>query len=308
MGPYSHLVVAVAMTRLYLFGLTFLLSATILQAQTDFSRYLDEGSVPIFDIERHLEVTFEWTMGGKVQMHMNEGLNYIEEGNLDLAMTNLDDVLKFDSLFWPAHYYRGVVFTKRRKLQEARKAFEHAIRINPKRPELYVELGRIFERERKYKHAKSFYEKAIAADSKFGAGHFGLATMELFMGDSRKASRLYQHCIDIDSSYAEAYVVLSILKFRDKKKNNESVALLNRALKANPKYTHSYFWRGYFHVMLEAPEKALVDWTSYINANPGDPFMLSMRGFLYIELNRFDEAFTDLRKAFLSRTIDEEAF
>lgn len=309
MGSCSYRVVAVAaMTRLLFALIALFVSAGISRAQTNFSRYFDENSVPIFDIEHHLDIKFNWTMGGKVQMHMNEGLNYLAEGNLDLAMSNLDDVLKVDSIFWPAHYYRGVVLNKLGKYEDARKAFHHAIRINLKQPQPYVELGRMYERRRNYKQAKPFYEKAVEVDSKFVPGHFGLATMELFTRDARRATRLYEQCIELDSSYAEAYVVLSILKFRDKKKNNESVALLNRALRANPKYKHTYFWRGYFHIVLEAPEKALADWTSYLNSNPGDPFMLSMRGFLFIEMNRFDEAFTDLRKAFLSRTLNEEAF
>jgi tetratricopeptide (TPR) repeat protein len=251
------------MIRLCFFFLTSLLSATFLHAQINFSRYVDEGTVPVFDIDRHLEVKFEWTMGGQVQMHMNEGLNYLEEGSLDLAMGNLNNVLKVDSTFWPAYYYRGVVLTKQRKLKEALKVFENAVHIDPKRPEAYVELGRIYERMSNYKKAKSFYAKALEMKPGFVPGQFGLATMELFLGEPRKASRLYEDCIEMDSSYAEAYVVLSIMKFRDRKKNKESIALLDAALKANPKYTYSYFWRGYFHVEMEAYEKCLADWTSW---------------------------------------------
>ncbi len=188
------------MTRVYLFFLTCLLGNIVSFAQTNFSRYVDESSVPVFDINQHLDVKFEWTMGGKMQMHMNEALNYITEGNLDLALSNLDDAVKVDSVFWPAHYYRGVVLTRRRDLKEARKAFQHAARLNPKHPQSYVALGRLNERSGKYKEAKSFYEKAISTDPKFAPGHFGVATVELFTGELRRASRLYELCIEVDST------------------------------------------------------------------------------------------------------------
>ena len=46
-------------------------------------------------------------MAGNIQVFMNEGINYLKEGNPELAITNFDEVIKLDSLSWIAFYYRG---------------------------------------------------------------------------------------------------------------------------------------------------------------------------------------------------------
>src|SRR5215207_9363510 len=123
------------MTRFCFLVLIGLLNMSFCSAQINFSRYLDESSVPIFDPSQHLDITIEWKMSGKVQLHMNEGLNYLEEENFELALTNLDEVLKIDSVFWPAYYYRGVVYRKQHKHEESRSAFIHSVRLNPNLPQ-----------------------------------------------------------------------------------------------------------------------------------------------------------------------------
>jgi tetratricopeptide (TPR) repeat protein len=274
----------------------------------DFSRYIDVSAVPVLNIDHHLDIKFEWKMSGKMQVYVNEGRNFLNEGKFDLAISNLNEALKLDSTFWPAHYYRGVALTKKNQYQDAIKAFERVVRLNPDQAQAHIELGRVYQRMGNSLQAGVCYDDAMMADRGLAEGYFGMATVKLQLGFADQASRLLQDCIGINPSFGEAYVLLSLLKYDGKTNVEESIALLNAAMKNNPKYTASYFWRGFFHVQQNLPEKGLADWSFFISSNPTNSFVLTMRGFLLIELDRFDEAFTDLKKVFLSRAVSEEAF
>ena len=79
-----------------------LLSALSLHAQIDFTKYFDENSIPLVDTQDHLDLDFKWDMAGSIQVFMNEGINYLKEGDPNLAATNFDEVIKRDSLSWIA--------------------------------------------------------------------------------------------------------------------------------------------------------------------------------------------------------------
>src|SRR3989337_216046 len=99
------------------------LSGLSLYAQIDFTKYFDETSFPLLDPKDHLDLKFKWDMKGNIQVFMNEGINYLKEGNPTLAITNFDEVIKLDSLSWIGYYYRGVSKKHLFKFEEAKKDF-----------------------------------------------------------------------------------------------------------------------------------------------------------------------------------------
>jgi tetratricopeptide (TPR) repeat protein len=294
--------------KLFISLILIFLSATLASAQLNFARYFDEGSIPLFNLDDHLDIKFKWDMKGEIQVHLNEGLNNLDENNPELAIPNFDEVIKIDSLAWLSFYYRGICKRNLSRFDEAEKDLLTAKRLKPGQAEIYVELGEVYQVRKKRAKAIDLYEEAIKFNPQLVNSYFNLGTAQLASGELRKALRLFQKCTEVDPGFPDAYVVLGVLKFRENKKNNESIRLFSDALKADSTYTQAYFWRGVAHVAADQNEKCLADWSKFILFNPGNSFMLMMRGFLLIEMNQFDNAFTDLRKSFLSKTLDEENF
>ena len=139
-------------------------SALSLHAQIDFTKYFDETSIPLVDIHDHLDLDFKWDMAGGIQVFMNEGINFLKEGDPNLAATNFDEVIKRDSLSWIAFYYRGICYKNLGRFEEARKDLLHAKSINPKHPAVYVELGELYHIQNVFNNATDEYEKAIELD------------------------------------------------------------------------------------------------------------------------------------------------
>ena len=114
------------------FLIVFLLESFCASAQIDFSKYLDKSSFSFLNnMDDHLDVDISWKMSGNVQVFMNEGLNFLQEGDLSHSITNLDQVINLDSLQWAAYYYRGIANKKTLRLDKAIDDFQHAARLNP---------------------------------------------------------------------------------------------------------------------------------------------------------------------------------
>jgi tetratricopeptide (TPR) repeat protein len=284
------------------------LSGLSLYAQIDFTKYFDETSLPLLDPKDHLDLDFKWDMKGNVQVFMNEGINYLKEGNPALAISNFDEVIKLDSLSWISYYYRGVCKKNLFKLDEAKQDFLISKRINPRQAETFVELGEVYHLQNAFNKASSEYEMAIGIDPKLVQAYYNLGSLALEKGDLRRALKYYQKCNEVNPKFPQAYMMQGILKFQAQKKSKESIALFDRAVQADSTYSLTYFWRGLAYVGLGQPQKSLLDWNKLVQFNPENSSYVLMRGCLFIELGNYDNAFNDLRKAMRARAVDEERY
>ena len=278
------------------------------RAQVDFSKYFDENSIPLIDADDHLDPKFVWDMPGNVQVFLNEGINYLKEGNLLLAVGNLDSALSLDSRLWMAHYYRGICHKMLRDLVEAKKDLLTSMAIHPRNAAAHVELGEIYHLQNLFAQAADEYNKAIAIDPQLAVSYYNLGSLSLAMGETRKGLKYYEKCNEIDQSFPQAYMMQGLLKFKAKKRDNESIMLFDKAIAADSTYAPAYFWRGLAWIALDRSDQGLASWTKLSTLAPHNTFYTLMRGFLLIEMGDFDNAFNDLRKAMKSVAVDEEKF
>jgi len=276
--------------------------------QIDFSRYFDDSSLPFLNTEDHLDIHFKWDMKGMVQAHINEGLNNLAEDKVVLAKSNFDEAIKLDSTLWLSYYYRGICQKKLKAFKDAESDFRVCIRRQPGQAEPYLELGEIYHEHNSFDTARDLYEKAIDADPKLVHGYYNLANVEFATSDARKALKLYEKCNEIAPKFPDAYMAQGILKFKVRKNDNQSIDFFAKAIAVDSTFSQAYFWRGLAYLSLNQPEKCLKDWNKVITLNPNNTFLIMMRGFLRIEMDQYDYAFVDLRKALMSREVDENQF
>jgi tetratricopeptide (TPR) repeat protein len=276
--------------------------------QIDFSRYFDDNALPFLNTDDHLDVHFKWDMKGMIQAQINEGLNNLAEDKVPLAQLNFEEAIKLDSTLWLSYYYRGVCHKKLKAFKNAEKDFRVCMRLQPKQAEPYLELGEIYHERKRFTAARDLYEEAIDADPKLVHAYYNLGHVELAAGDARKALKLYQKCNEIAPNFPDAYMAQGVLKFKVRKNDNQSIAFFDQALAVDSTFSQAYFWRGMAYMSLNQSQKCLSDWNKVIAFNPSNSFLIMMRGYLRIEMNEFDYAFADLRKALMSQEVDENRF
>jgi tetratricopeptide (TPR) repeat protein len=291
-----------------------MLGSTPLHAQIRFEKYFSAKFLPRIDNTKFLDVKFEWTIPGTIQGEMNAGLTEIDNGDFEKAIPHFSMVIQHSS-FWAAYYYRGICHRALGRFTDAYHDVEHALKLNDNLPEIYFTLGQLRQQQVlaldffALDDAAKYYQDAVDLDSKFIHGYFGLACVAHIQNNKRKSENLLEKCLKLDPDYAPAYLLQAFQKFQElEKKNSEAMALLDRAIAADSTYSDALFWRGYLNLKQNKASECLADWNRLVQLYPRNMFYLTLRGFLYIELDDFDRAFHDLRNAVLSKDINENDF
>jgi len=292
------------MARFFLIGaLLFLCSLAV--AQSDMLKYSSEEAYLASMVRSFSKLDFKWTIPGTVQIDMNEGLNFIEEKNYELALTHFTNVLKSDSSFAPARYYRGVCNKMSGRLNSAEKDFKIASKLLPFRPEAFIELGDIYVMRHSFPKANTFYQKASKLDPTSVIPQFKLGSLAFFTGDAKNAKRYFESCNKIKPNFPDAYLAMGILKFRDPSTRSNALPFFSKSIAADSSFAMGYYWRGLSYIILENNSKGRQDWNQAIQLSPSNTFLILMRGYLLIELQEFEDAFKDFRKAMQGSQVDE---
>lgn len=88
----------------------------------------------------------------------------------------------------------------------------------------------------------------------------------------------------------------------------DALGLLNRALKAAPDAFEAYLWRGIIYMSLEDDEKAVADFTRYIERKPDSSLAYERRGKSQAHLGRDREAIKDFTRAIELDPDNEDAY
>jgi tetratricopeptide (TPR) repeat protein len=96
------------------------------------------------------------------------------------------DLLKAESLFWPAHYEAGVLFAEKYNFAEATREFKAALALNPNAAEVHAALGRLALEEFELATAASRCERALEINPECLAAWHLKADIHLASATSRR--------------------------------------------------------------------------------------------------------------------------
>jgi tetratricopeptide (TPR) repeat protein len=96
-------------------------------------------------------------------------------------------------------------------VDQAVKAYQSAVALNPHAAGAWVNLGTICYRQRKLAEAEQYYSKAIEADPGYPLAHFNLGNLFDEKGDLAHAQQCYEQALRLSPSYGDAHFNLALL-------------------------------------------------------------------------------------------------
>lgn len=129
----------------------------------------------------------------------------LKNGDLNMAVTRLDTVLKLDNTLTEAYFWRAYAKTEQKKYYEADKDYEEALMQEPDNPALYYYRGlnRMYDstsQERSWAHWRASevincFNKALAIDNNYLEARIGIADFYLYSGNYKEAKKRYDELL-----------------------------------------------------------------------------------------------------------------
>jgi tetratricopeptide (TPR) repeat protein len=180
--------------------------------------------------------------------------------------------------------------------QEAMKAFDKAIEIEPNFARAYAGRAAIYNDWGQYQQGLRESERAIKLDPTLpwgfntrGWAHIGLLNYQKAIEDLNKA-------IELDPNYVSAYIHRSWAYFM-LKNYNQALEDANKAIEIDPEFSAAYFRRGRALASLNKFQDAIKDFDKAIELDPTSSWSFLHRGYTLLKLNKTEQALEDLKKA-----------
>ena len=105
----------------------------------------------------------------------------------------------------------GLILTDQNKINEAIKAYEKGIEINPGYAMIHNNLGSIYKSKEDYIKAESFYKKSIALDDKIPEPHNNLGSLYLTLNKFKKAISCFEESLNVNPKFYISHYNLGVL-------------------------------------------------------------------------------------------------
>ncbi len=112
--------------------------------------------------------------------------------------------------------------------EEARRAYQHALELNPALTDAHINLGRLYHDAKDHSQAETHYRAAIVDAPDDPTAHFNLGVLLDDLGRHQEAIQAYRQAIKCDPGFADAHYNLGLL-FEALGKRSEAISHLRTA-------------------------------------------------------------------------------
>jgi serine/threonine protein kinase/tetratricopeptide (TPR) repeat protein len=230
---------------------------------------------------------------------------YDKPGNLDQAVTALQDAVKNDSQFalgyaslGEAYRLKNQVDPNPRWIEQASAMLDRAVQLDNNLSSAHVTLGRLHDASGKYDLAQQEFQQALRLDKRNAEALGGLARSYESAGRLADAEASLKRAIDLRPDYWDGYNNLAIF-YDGHNRYDEAITQLQKAIALTPDNAQLYLNLGAVYSDTgkvsdqPAAEAAL---RKSIELAPSYPAYANL-GFVYSLQNRYSEAAAMTEKA-----------
>lgn len=276
------------------------------QAQSEFTGAIQQYTAASNRLFVHEDVSIDWTMDGKLQVYLNEGINSLNEGNLSIADENFSQFIKSDSSTWQAYYYRGVTRKMQRKLLESRRDFERALNLHES-VESTIELGKVFQIEGNFREAHKYYDRSIRMDPNHAVVFYLKGNLYTEQNQAVEAVKNFELCIQKDNHFSDARIRLGIIQIVQEKKTGAGLVHFNNVLQYDSLNNYALLLRSLINAEANI-KQSIQDLSKLIRVSPDLLLAYYLRGLLLTKSGKYEQSFVDFHKVIQATYESDNSF
>ena len=149
----------------------------------------------------------------------------------------------------------------------AKKAYEEALKVNPESPEVYLVLARLEVAKKDNKAAKDYIAKALEKKNDYADAIFLLSQIQISENDVKNAINSVTAVATLSPNDPGIFFQLGLLYYSDKNYQN-AVLALERAVALNPQYANAKYFLGLAYYQTGDKARALGQFKDIAVTNP----------------------------------------
>jgi tetratricopeptide (TPR) repeat protein len=225
--------------------------------------------------------------------HLNRGVDYAKQGQLDKAIAEFEEAIKLDPNYVEAHVNLGIGYAKQGMFDKAIAAYEEAIRLDPDIAEAHYNLGLAYAKQGMFDKAIPQYEEALKLNPDDADTHWNLGAAYADQGQADKAITEYKAAIELDPNIAEVHYDLGVVYYKQGELN-EAAAEFEEAVKLDPNYVKAHVNLGSAYVGLDKLDEAIAEYQEVIRIDPDFAEAHKGLGVVYSQQGKAEEAILEL--------------
>lgn len=126
----------------------------------------------------------------------NKASALIKLGLGSKALSVMSDVISSHPLEAEAHYYLGSIYDRLNDLENARKCYEMALKLDETDADIHTDLGMIYYKLNQYENAQEHFQQALICDPHHCQSYLGKANIQRILGQMDNAETTYLEGIE----------------------------------------------------------------------------------------------------------------
>ncbi len=224
-----------------------------------------------------------------VERYMETGDRLFDQKQYEEALKAYEEALRFDPRYVAAYNEKGNTLLSLNRFEEALKAYEEEIRLDPKYVYGHNGKGLALKGLGRYAEALREYEDAIKVDPRYVSTYLNKGDALLYLKRYEEALKAYEEAIQLDRRYVAAYnakgITLEVLG-----RYEEALATYEKVIQLDPGYVSAYRNKGDVLQELKQYEKALRAYEEAIQLDQGYVAAYNGKGNTLQALSRYKEA------------------
>ena len=166
----------------------------------------------LFILTLILVYSFRGPSEGEIEAHLNQGISYLQMGQHDWAIAELNEVLRLEPKHDRAYLHRGIAYSRKGQLDQGIDDFTKAIQFNSKLVEAYENRGHNYVLKNLNEMAVADYGSALAMNpsadifKRRGEIFYKMGLYDKAITDLSEAIKLNPQNADSYSSRAKAHL------------------------------------------------------------------------------------------------------
>ena len=218
------------------------------------------------------------------------GSAYEQTGFIHKALKANREVVKLSPKDPEGFNNLGLILHKLKNYQEAEYNFKNALKIKEDFDDALYNLGNLFKETGKLEEAEEIFIKCIKLNPKFSNAYVNLGNTQREMGKFLQAENNLSKCIECNPDFVEAHYNLANL-FKELKKFDESEDSYSKALNLKPSFKLALLGRGQILFTKKKFDQALIDFDSCNTSQSRERSLVTL-----YKLGRIDEIFQRIKR------------